>query len=243
MKDVSFFMVMLALGAGINGCGDGSSDWSDNLSTGSASSEVEVDDELGADTKLEPNFENSEWEFVLLAESGSAQKVSERGYIFTLNEVAISTLAFTDRPARQSVGVSTESVFSMWRHMFANDPPNAVIVHHDPLQAERAEFAFEMINPVYDPDAQMLTFEAILLGDAGVTINNLNQISLFIDPTLGQWISIIFNCGATVVNAIGVVIFPEEALLGLAAGYTLGCRCCRAIVAGWNLNYNCAGCL
>jgi hypothetical protein len=126
--------------------------------------------------------------------------------------------------------------------MFADDPPNAVIVHHDPKSAERAEFVFEMTAPSYDATTGILAFQAAMLDGQDVLIEGLHQISLFIDPSFGQWVSIVWHCSAAVANMIGAVVVPEAAVLEIAAAYGLSCGCCKAIAGGFNLNYPCYGC-
>jgi hypothetical protein len=197
----------------------------------------------GTSSKLEPTFEDGAlWDWAAVANDGTVAQTGDGTYTVTLTGTAGTVLGFTNSPYTQSIQVQTENLFHMWGHMFEGMIPNAVVVYQIPGSETKTEFSFQMTNPSYDPETDTLTFDATLLSDSPVPGGTLEDVTLFIDPTAGQWVGIVFWCGATLLQAIAQIAEPELIPELLESTYGTGCQCCKAIVNGWHLNYGCPGC-
>lgn len=97
-----------------------------------------------------------------------------------LEGVDLSTIWFTDRPARESGAISTGRLAAEWDEggTFAADPPNAALVLHDPVAVDRdlTETLVAEIETVdYDEAAGTLRAEITVLTEeeAGGQVGNL----------------------------------------------------------------------
>ena len=95
-----------------------------------------------------------------------APKAGEEGtYTLTLTGAAAQTTYFSDRPER-IVGLSPTQAFLDGLGFTPENPPNAALV----AQTEAGEteiLVIELLNPVYDAEAGMLTYDARVLADYG----------------------------------------------------------------------------
>ena len=76
--------------------------------------------------------QNPSWLFSHTASGGSLVKKSDGGYTLTLTDIDPHVMAFTDRPVRDSVILSAAQLIEEWPALFADSPPNAVLVEHNP---------------------------------------------------------------------------------------------------------------
>lgn len=108
----------------------------------------------------------TEFLFVQAFESGTwAPKAGENGvYLLTLSGAAVHTVYFTDRPERV-VGTTPTSQFLDALGFTPDNPPNAAIVAQPADGAGQEVLVIELFNPVFDPEAQTLTYEARVLAD------------------------------------------------------------------------------
>lgn len=96
--------------------------------------------------------------------------------------VDLSTIWFTDRPARESGAITTGRLAAEWDAggTFAADPPNAALVLHDPVGVDRGKsetLVAEMKDVDYDEGAGILRAEITVLSDdeAGTLDGNLGS--------------------------------------------------------------------
>jgi hypothetical protein len=86
----------------------------------------------------------------------------------TMTGVTSQTLYFSDRPVRLTGALPTASFAAAFPQVFADDPPNAVLIGHPEAGADDEEsVVIELTQPVYDLATATLTFEVQLL-DAGM---------------------------------------------------------------------------
>lgn len=100
--------------------------------------------------------------FVQTFDSGTwAPKAGEDGvYTLTLTDAPEQVIGFSDRPQRQ-VGLIPTDTFLNELGFTLDNPPNAAVVI--PGQDGNDVLVVELLNPVYDPDAGTVTYDAIIL--------------------------------------------------------------------------------
>ncbi len=128
---------------------------------------------------------------------------SDGTYTLTLSGADAHSVAFTDRPNRDTAVMSTADLVAAWPVMFADSDPNAVLVEHEPAQAADS-MVVELSDPALAGDS--LSFTAKVLEDEEVTDNlkqianvlhddvpsTLSKVSLFIDAVHLPWV--IYTC-------------------------------------------------
>jgi len=142
--------------------------------------------------------EDPQWLFSQTAHGASLIRNPNGEYTLTLKGIDPHVMAFTDRPARDTQIARTQSLVNSWATIFAEDPPNAVLVEHDP-QGEANSVVLtlrnpQLISPTGGTNGDTLTFDAVLITSenpspftklaAGVHKNAPSQfsgVSLFID--------------------------------------------------------------
>ncbi len=72
--------------------------------------------------------QNPSWLFSHTASAGTLLKQSDGDYTLTLTGIDPHVMAFTDRPVRDSVIVPATDLIAAWPGLFADSPPNAVLV-------------------------------------------------------------------------------------------------------------------
>jgi hypothetical protein len=72
------------------------------------------------------------WLFSHTADSGTLTPRADGTYDLALNGIDPNVIAFTDRPDRQTSIIEVAHLVEAWPAMFADSPPNAVLVEHDP---------------------------------------------------------------------------------------------------------------
>lgn len=87
-------------------------------------------------------------------------------YALRLVGVKPHTLLFTDRPNR-TVGSWTNADFiTRWQQgsdSFAKDPPNAVLLSHDPVDGKEYSIVVELKDPAFNAIAGTMTYTATVL--------------------------------------------------------------------------------
>ena len=76
--------------------------------------------------------QNPNWLLSHAASAGTLVKKSDGGYTLTLTGIDPHMMAFTDRPIRDAVIVPAGELIVNWPNLFADSPPNAVLVEHNP---------------------------------------------------------------------------------------------------------------
>ena len=118
-----------------------------------------AEEEWGA---TNPNFL-----YALTASEGvlAAEPDSEIDYTLTLGGLIGNVIAFTDRPNRIADHESMADFVAEWdQRGFADDPPNAALVLHEE-EEDQDVLVVELRDPVYDEDADTLTFAITVLTD------------------------------------------------------------------------------
>lgn len=116
------------------------------------------------------------WLITLTAESGTlapasggeddAGKATNDRYVLQLSDVDDQIVAFTDRPDRQVVVGKTDRFVEEWKTIFADDPPNAVLIQHDPKDPDNQySVVVELLQPVVNTKTGSLEFPATILGE------------------------------------------------------------------------------
>ena len=115
--------------------------------------------------------QNPSWLFSHTASAGSLVKKSDGGYTLTLTGIDPHVMAFTDRPVRDSVILSAAQLIEQWPALFADSPPNAVLVEHNP-SGNTDSVVLTLTNPrlttpatasATSADTATLTFDAALI--------------------------------------------------------------------------------
>lgn len=102
------------------------------------------------------------WLFSYTARSGSMVEQPDGTYLLTLEQTDEHITAFTDRPDRDSAIVPATALFEEWSNLFADSPPNAVLVEHDPVGGTDS-WVVELTDPTLD--GTTATFTATVLGE------------------------------------------------------------------------------
>ena len=94
--------------------------------------------------------------FAVTADGGSVEAAAGESTL-TLKGTDLSTVAFGDRPSRFASTVPTSALVASWDDLFADDPPNAVLVEHDP-SGNGSSTVVTLADPTYDERAATLSF-------------------------------------------------------------------------------------
>ena len=146
---------------------------------------------LGGDVQSEVATDRESWLFSHTADAGEIRERSDGSLELVLRSVDEQVTAFTDRPFRDAKIESVEWLVSSWDELFADSPPNAVLVEHDPDGAARS-VVVELSSP--QVSGGELTYDIIVLDAvpeghlARVTgephespVRSFDAVSLFID--------------------------------------------------------------
>lgn len=71
-------------------------------------------------------------------------------------------VVFADRPSRRAGVASTSDLVDQWDQLFGDDPPNAVIVEHEP-SGDQDSTVVTLTDPDYDVGSGSLRFSAVVL--------------------------------------------------------------------------------
>lgn len=100
------------------------------------------------------------WLFSHTSDSGSLEDNGDGSFTLTLNDIDPHTMAFTDRPNRDSAIIDTADLVERWPTMFADSAPNAVLVEHQ-ATGEANSVVLTLENPSLS--GTTLTFDALVL--------------------------------------------------------------------------------
>ena len=115
--------------------------------------------------------QNPSWLFSHTASAGSLVQKSDGTYTLTLTDIDPHVMAFTDRPARDSLILPATQLIEQWPALFADSPPNAVLVEHNP-SGNTDSVVLTLTNPRLttpasatstSADTATLTFDATLI--------------------------------------------------------------------------------
>jgi len=106
--------------------------------------------------------QNPSWLFSHTADAGTLKQNSDGGYTLTLTGIDPHVMAFTDRPARDSQILPTAGLIEVWPTLFADSPPNAVLVEHN-ASGNTDSVVLTLTNPKLTSSA--LTFNAVVITD------------------------------------------------------------------------------
>ena len=131
------------------------------------------------------------WLFSHTADSGEIRERSDGSLELVLRSFDEQLTAFTDRPFRDAKIEPVEWLVSQWDALFADSPPNAVLVEHDPDGATRS-VVVELSTPqmsggelTYGITVLDLLPEGPLARVAGLShenpVRSFEAVSLFID--------------------------------------------------------------
>lgn len=84
-------------------------------------------DGTGSDSAVDSGTESATWLFTQVAENARVDGSGEH-VTLTLGGLSSVTVAFTDRPERESRSLETDRFLGGWESLFGDDPPNAAIV-------------------------------------------------------------------------------------------------------------------
>lgn len=172
--------------------------------------------------------ESTMYDIGVMAEGSTATLVSEGVYQIVLTNVHNNAIAFTESPDRTAKTFALEGL-GMWKKMFPNEPPNAVLYGRTPTDDDIV--VFEMGQPTYDPNAATLTFQATLVGDSPAPAATMDDVDLLIDPTAGQWINIAWSCGTDVITLVAAAVEAGANPLADVGAIGATAKCVSAIAA------------
>lgn len=98
--------------------------------------------------------------FAVTADEAMITPLGGKNYQLTLENVDERTTWFTDRPVRHAGATPTARLIAGWnigRDSFAQDPPNAALVVHEP-DGGADTIVVELSNPIYDQVNDQLSF-------------------------------------------------------------------------------------
>lgn len=162
------------------------------------------------------------WLFSQTAGAGTFVDDGDGSGTLTLTDVAPGVTGFTDRPDRDTVVISVETLVEAWPTLFADSAPNAVLVEHDPA-GDTDSFVLELSDPAFD--GTTLTFAAkVVHGEdhssqlPGLTATpyttppeTFSTVSLFIDNVLPSQMWICSKPGVPVMNSPAAIPYPASA--------------------------------
>ena len=111
-----------------------------------------------------PSPDSVSWLFSTTSGGGTLKETGGGKYLLTMTGVDKHTIAFADRPDRDVNVVATGDFVAAWDKNFADDPPNAVLIEHDP-QGPADSLVLVLSDPVYDAQAETLTYAATVTAD------------------------------------------------------------------------------
>lgn len=154
-----------------------------------------------------PRYGTLPWSilFSLSADEAQVTPLGGKSYRLTLRNVDERTTWFADRPVRHAGGTPTARLVAGWdigRDNFAQDPPNAALVVHEP--SGRADtLVMELFSPIYDQANDQLTFTAKALF-AEAEINSAHRADadpLPTTPTTYSEVSLFMSDASTILFA------------------------------------------
>jgi len=120
------------------------------------------------------------WLFSQTARSGSMADQGDGTYLLTLEQVDAHVTAFTDRPDRDTAVIPTSALYGAWSELFADSPPNAVLIEHDPIGGSDS-WVVELTDPTLD--GSTVTFTATVLGEEDQSASVRRQVQdLYASP-------------------------------------------------------------
>jgi hypothetical protein len=132
------------------------------------------------------NMTGATFLFIQGAQSGSVSEVNATTSTLGLNNVSERTILFSDRPNRIVASIDTADFIGNWStgpNSFAADPPNVALVVHDDVEQRQDLAVIELLNPVYDSEANTLKYD-ITAENATTTISSINLPREFGQSTL-----------------------------------------------------------
>ena len=152
----------------------------------SASAEAAVVEEAAAPS----------WLFTQTSDSGRIEMTDGQATRLVMGDVDLHTIAFSDRPDRLTDVIDTGAMTDRWSDTFGDDPPNAVLVEHQP-GGETDSLVMVLRRPVFDATARTLSYDIEILADEAhpesiegltgqvhqVPPTEFRAVSLFIDST------------------------------------------------------------
>ena len=156
--------------------------------TDSSAEAAAVDDGAG---------DEASWLYSQTADSGRLEMTDGQVTRLVMNDIDPHTIAFSDRPERLTEIVDTGTLTDAWNEMFGDDPPNAVLVEHQP-EGETDSLVVVLREPVFDATARTLTYDVEVFADEqhpesltgivgdvhAVPPTEFRAVSLFIDCTI-----------------------------------------------------------
>ncbi len=140
-----------------------------------------------AETEVAPS-----WLFTEGAGGGTFRTNADGTHTLTLTDLDPTVTAFTDRPERDTALVPFDLLFSSWARLFADSPPNAVLVEHDP-RGDTSSYVVRLTDPKLDGTTGTFTAEVVKGKDHSDQVPGLSAppnlpppatfgaVSLFID--------------------------------------------------------------
>jgi len=131
--------------------------------------------------------------FIQSAQSGSLSQINDTAYTLELNDVTDKTVSFSDRPYRIVESIDTSEFVGNWstgEDSFAIDPPNAalVVLDNSDITSEEDIALIELFNPVYDEEANALTYDAIPDNATSIDLpDEFGQATMIIDSGCDPW--------------------------------------------------------
>jgi hypothetical protein len=133
--------------------------------------------------------ETQEWSTLMEGDFGMLEPTgTEDVYTLYIEGVIGDPFDFTCAPQRDSRSVLVQDFVESWSTRFGQIPPNATLLYTPPDNPEGGAQVVVLTDPIYDGDADILSFRAEFLfgtapiGSAGLTVNNPY---LFIDGGKG----------------------------------------------------------
>jgi hypothetical protein len=137
------------------------------------------------------------WLFSQTSDSGRIEFTNGVPTRLVMVAVDLHTIMFSDRPDRLTDVVDTSWFTDRWDKMFADSPPNAVLVEHHP-DGETDSLVVVLSRPVLDTATQTLSYDIEVLADEDhpdsvrgligeshdETPTKFRAASLFIDATM-----------------------------------------------------------
>lgn len=119
--------------------------------------------------------------FIQNAPSSSLESVGKTGeYELSLDDHHSHVLWLENVPGRDSGEITVQSFVEGWKERFSDSPPNASLVgltHEGKLEVG----IFTLMDPVFDPEADQVTYTASLLFGESDNVQSLQSVKLFVD--------------------------------------------------------------
>lgn len=81
-----------------------------------------------------------------------------------MEDVHDHTIKFSDQSDRETEVLDTAEMTNNWSAMFGDDPPNTVLVEHQP-SGTADSLVVVLSDPVYDAIARTMTYGVVVLAD------------------------------------------------------------------------------